>query len=58
MSSLKPYEHKYNFTNTIPTEFEINNPNISLKIFNEDNKKINTSNNNSTYRVNIIQLKT
>ena len=58
MSNLKPYENKYNFTNTIPTEFEINNPNISLEIFNEDNKKISTSNNNSTYRVNIIQLKT
>ena len=30
ISSLKPYENDYNFIHITPTEFEINNPNISF----------------------------
>ena len=37
MSKLKPFENKYNFTDTNRNEFEINNPNISLTVFDEKN---------------------
>ena len=47
-SKLKPYENKYNFIHITPTEFETNNSNISLTIFDEDNKKIYHSKNDST----------
>ena len=33
ISKLKPFENKYNFTHTTPNEFEINNPNVSLTVF-------------------------
>ena len=39
ISKLQQLENKYNFINTIPSEFEINNPNISLIIFDKNNKK-------------------
>ena len=37
--ALKPYENKYNFIHITPTEFETNNSNISLTIYDENNKK-------------------
>ena len=40
ISKLKPYENKYNFIQITPTEFETNNSNIPLTIFDEGNKKI------------------
>ena len=40
ISKLKPYENKYNFIQITPTEFETNNSNIRLTIFDEGNKKI------------------
>ena len=40
ISKLKAFEKQYNFIHITPTEFETNNSNISLTIFNEDNKKI------------------
>ena len=30
ISNLKPYGNNYNFIHITPTEFEINNPNISF----------------------------
>ena len=39
ISKLKPFQKQNNFIHIIPTEFETNNSNISLTIFNEDNKK-------------------
>ena len=54
ISKLKLFENKYNFINITPTEFEINNP---LKVFNENNKRIYTSKNNSTNKVQIAKLK-
>ena len=39
ISKLKPHENKYNFSNIASTEFETKNPNISLTIFDENNKK-------------------
>ena len=57
ISNLKQYENKYNFIHITPTEFEINNSNISLNIFNEDNQKIYTSKNDTTNKAYIAKLK-
>ena len=46
-TKLDTYANNYNFTNTNPTDFEINNPNVSLNILSEDNKLIYNSNNDS-----------
>ena len=48
ISKLKTFEKHYNFIHITPTEFETNNSNISLTIFDEDNKKIYHSKNDST----------
>ena len=48
ISKLKPFENKYNFNNITPNKFEINNPNISLTLFDE--------NSNITYLPKIIAL--
>ena len=39
ISKLKPNENQYNFIHIAPIKFEINNPNVSLTIFDKDNKK-------------------
>ena len=57
ISNLKQYENKYNFIHITPTEFEMNNPNISLNIFNEENQKIYTSKNDATNKAYIVKLK-
>ena len=57
ISKLKSYENKYNFSNITPTEFETDRWNISLTIFDEDNKKLYNAKNNGTNKVNIVQLK-
>ena len=40
ISKLKPFENKYNFSHIKPNNFEINNSNISLTIFDENNNII------------------
>ena len=59
ISKLQPFENKCNFIHTTPTEFEINNLNTSLKIFDEINKKIYIyiTKNNSDNKAQIVQLK-
>ena len=57
ISKLKAFEKHYNFIHITPTEFETNNSNISLTIFDEDNKKIYHSKNDSTNKAYIVQLK-
>ena len=57
ISKLQKFENKYNFINATPCEFEINNPNISFSIFDENNKKIYTKKNNSTNKAQIVQVK-
>ena len=37
ISKLNPFENKYNFNHNTFKEFEINNPNVSLTIFDENN---------------------
>ena len=57
ISKLKPFENKYNFKNITPNDFEINNSNISLTIFDENNNIIYSSKNNSTNKAQIVKLK-
>ena len=40
ITKLKPHISKYNFTHNTPNKFEINNPNVSLTVFDENNKII------------------
>ena len=56
-SKLQPFENKYNFIHITPTEFEINNPNTSLTILDENNKKIYITKSNSTNKAQIVKLK-
>ena len=57
ISKLKPFEDKYNFKNITPNDFEINNSNISLTIFDENNNIIYSSKNNSANKVQIVKSK-
>ena len=43
ISKLIPFENKYNFNHNAPKEFEINNPNVSLTIFDENKNVSYTS---------------
>ena len=57
ISKLQPFENKYNFIHITPTEFEINNPNTSLTIFDENNKIIDVTKNNDTNKTQILKLR-
>ena len=59
VSKLKLFEDKFNFNHIKPNEFEINNPNISLTVFDENNNIVYTSSNNnySTSKAQIVKLK-
>ena len=57
ISKLKPFEKRYNFIHITPTKFETNNSNISMTIFDEGNKKIYHTKNDSTNKAHIVQLK-
>ena len=56
ISKLQPFENKYNFIQTTPTELEINYPNISLTIFDENNNKIYMTKNNSDKKAQRVQF--
>ena len=56
ISKLNPFENKYNFTHITPNEFEINNPNISLTVFDENNNIIYMPNNNSINKAQIVKI--
>ena len=43
-------------TEILPDEFETNNPNFSLTIFDENKNRIYTSRNNSTIKAQIVKL--
>ena len=57
ISKLKPYENEHNFIHITPTEIVTNNSNISLTIFDENNKITYTIENDSTNKACIVQLK-
>ena len=54
ISRLKPFGKQYNLIHIKPTEFETNNSNISLVIFDEDNKKIYHRKNDSARKAYIV----
>ena len=56
ISKLKLFESKYNFIQTTHNDFEINNPNISLTVFDDNNNIIYLSKNNSTDKAHIVKL--
>ena len=56
ISKLKAFENKYNFIDTTPNEFEINNPNISLTVFDEKNKIIYKPINISVNKVQTVKI--
>ena len=55
---LKIYEDKYIFTHNTPNEFEINNPNVSLTVTDENNIVYPSSNscNNSSNKAKIVKI--
>ena len=55
-TSKLDYTNNYNFTNTHPTDFERNNPNISLTILDENNKLIYRSNNDGFKKAYIVKI--
>ena len=57
VSRLRVFENKYNSNHITLNEFEINNPNISLTVFDENNNIVYTSNSNSTNKAQIVKLK-
>ena len=56
ISKLKSFENQYNFINNTAKDFEIDNPNISLTVYDEDNKIIHHLINNSTNKANIVVI--
>ena len=56
ISKLKSFENQYNFINNTAKDFEIDNPNISLTVNDEDNKIIHHLINNSTNKANIVMI--
>ena len=55
-TKLDAFVNNYNFTNTYPSEFEKNNPNISLNILSEDNKLVYSSNNDCFKKAYIVKI--
>ena len=55
-TKLDKYAHQYNFENNTPKEFELNNPNISLTIIDENNNTIYESINNSNNKAKILKI--
>ena len=54
ISKLILFENNYNFSHNTPKEFEIDNPNISLTVFNED-KIIYSPNNFTPNKASIVK---
>ena len=57
LSKLKPFENKYNFIHITPNEFEKNNRNISLTVFDENDNIIYLPKNISTNKGQIVKFK-
>ena len=56
ISRLKTFENKYSFSHNTPKEFEIDNPNISLTVFNEDERIIYPTNNFTLNKAQIVKI--
>ena len=56
ISKLKRYEDRYIFTHNTPKEFEINNPNISLCLVDENIETLYAPNNISNSKAKIAKI--
>ena len=56
ISKIKPFENKYKFSYNTPNDFEKDNPIISLRVYDENNEIIYTSNNNNIIKANIVKI--
>ena len=57
ISNLRPYIKNYDFTDIIPQKFEVNNPDISLTVIDDDKNILYISHNISSIRAKIVKLK-
>ena len=55
ISKLKPYENRYDFAHDTPYEFEVDNPNISLTAYDENDEIIYHPINNSKNKAKIVK---
>ena len=55
ISKLIPFQNKYNFSHNTLKEFETDNPNISVTVFNEDKKIIYSPNNFTPNKASIVR---
>ena len=53
---LIPFENKYNFSHNTPKEFEMDNPNISLNVFDESERITYSSNNFCHNEARIVKI--
>ena len=53
---LKLYENRYVFTHNTAHEFEVDNPNISLTVYNENDELIYHSINNNKNKAKIVKI--
>ena len=56
ISKLKPYENRYDDTHNTPHEFETNNPNISLTVYDVNDETIHHPIKNSKNKAEMIKL--
>ena len=56
INKLNKYINNYNFKSNNPCDFEINNPNVSLTIYNDLTKIIYNSNNKSNNKAYLIKI--
>ena len=57
ISTLRPYINNYDFTDITPQKCEVNNPNISLTVIDDDKNILYISHNISSIRAKIVKLK-
>ena len=57
ISTLRPYINNYDFTDIMPQKFEVNNPDISLTVIDDDKNILYISHNISSIRAKIVTIK-
>ena len=57
ISALRPYIRIFGFTDITPQKFEVNNPDISLTVIDDDKNILYISHNISSIRAEIVKLK-
>ena len=57
ISTLRPYIKNYDFTDITPQKFEVNNPDTSLTVIDDDKNIFYISHNISSIRAKIVKLK-